>query len=340
MRWKAARLAVVLALGSSTAGCYLAHVATGQARLLHARRPVEEVLADPSTPETLARRIVRVQRAREFARALGLDVDDQYTSYAPWPGDRVVTSLVATRPGEVEPAGFDFPLVGTLPYKGFFDPERAEAEAEALRARGLDVCAFGAVAYSTLGWFDDPLTGPMLRLSEGVLVETVLHELVHATVYVEDHADWNESVARFVGEEAGVAFFAQHEGLEAAARERTRVEDTRRIASEILRLREAVGALYAREPAGPGRRAARGELEEAARGALAALPLRTREATEVAAELRLNDACLALHGTYHADTPRHAELLARLGGDLAAFIARVRRAAEAPDPRAALLADP
>ncbi len=108
-------------------------MAWGQIRLLRAREPIDALLADPDTPAELRERLSVVEEVRAYASGLGLEVDGNYTSYVPWPGDRVVTTVVATEPGSVEPAGFWFPLVGTLPYKGFFEPERAEAEAERLR---------------------------------------------------------------------------------------------------------------------------------------------------------------------------------------------------------------
>jgi predicted aminopeptidase len=332
------RIAVLASCALATSGCYLAHVAVGQARLLRARQPIERVLADPSTDPELRERLAVVQRARIFAADLGLEVHGQYTSYVPWPGDRIVTTVVATRPGEVEPAGFWFPVVGRVPYKGFFDPARAAAEAARLRDRDYDTCELAVPAYSTLGWLDDPVTGPMLRGDEGRLVETILHELVHATVYVRDHADWNEGIANFIGEEASVAFY-RGEAREADARaRRTRVEDERRLADALLALRREVAALYADEPAGAARTAERARIEERGRESIAARPLASRDARRLADSLRLNDACLAIAATYSGDTPRYAEVLARLDGDLVAFVARMREAARAPDPGAAFLA--
>ncbi|MEE9606734.1 MAG: aminopeptidase [Myxococcota bacterium] len=339
MRTNAVRAAALLVLSLGTSGCYLAHLAAGQARLLRARQPIEALLADPSTPPELRARLELTERAREFAAGLGLDVGGQYTSYVPWPGDRVVTSVVATRAGELEPAGFSYPFLGRLPYKGFFDRERAEAEAERLRARGLDVCEVGVRAYSTLGWFDDPVTGPMLRGDEGAVVEVIVHELVHATVYVPGDADFNEGVASFIGEEGAVQFYAGSAHPERARRERQRVDESRQIEQAILQLRAQVAALYAREPAGPGRDAARRDVERRARERIAELPLASYDAADLVASLQLNDACLALAGTYSADLDAYAARLAELDGDLRAFVARLRHAAEASDPRAALLAD-
>ena len=287
------------------------------------------MLADPATPRDLRQQLELVQRAREFAADLGLEVDRQYTSYAAWPGDRIVTSLVITRPGEVEPAGFWFPIVGRLPYKGYFDPEKATAEAARLRAEGLDVCEVPVRAYSTLGWFDDPVTGPMLRSGDGRLVETILHELVHSTVYLRDHVDFDEGVASFIGEEASVRFYAQAGEPDQAARRRAQVEEDRRLDAQILALRQRVQDLYRSAPSGTERDTARRRYEEEARAELAA---------PYAERLQLNDACLALAATYASDIPRYAKKLEALDGSLPAFVARLREVTDADDPREALLA--
>jgi len=320
---------LLLCSGLGISGCYLTHVASGQLRLLRARQPIEAVLADPATPQDLRHQLDLVQRAREFAADLGLEVDRQYTSYAAWPGDRIVTSLVTTRPGEVEPAGFWFPILGRLPYKGYFDPEKAAAEAARLRAEGLDVCEVPVPAYSTLGWFDDPVTGPMLRSGDGRLVETILHELVHATVYVRGHVDFDEGVASFIGEEASVRFYTQAGEPEQAVRRRAAVEKGHRLDAHILALRQRVRELYESAPPGAERDAARLRYEEETRAEIDA---------PHAERLRLNDACLALAATYASDIPRYAEKLEELDGDLAAFVARLRELADADDPREALLA--
>jgi len=309
----------------------------GQWRLLHARQPVGEILADPATDALLRERLELVERTRRFAAELDLEVDGQYRSYVDWPGDRVVTTVVATRPGELDPAGFWFPLIGRLPYKGFFAAERAEREAARLRSEDMDVCVVPVRAYSTLGWFDDPVTGPMLRLGLGQLVETLLHELVHATVYLRADADFNEGVATFIGEEGSVRFYTRAGEPELAAARRREVEQGRRLDALVLALRDRVKTLYAETEPGPQRDSRRTALEQETRLAIAALPLEPQDPAELAERIRLNDACLALAATYTADLARYAARLAELDGDLAAFVARLRAVADAEDPRTALL---
>lgn len=319
-------------------GCYYLHLGHGQARLLLARHSAASVRADPDTPAPLRAQLWLVDRARRFAAELGLEAGERYTSYVDWPGDRVVTTLVATRPGEVEALGFDFPLVGRVPYKGFFDRTAAEAEARRLTADGLDVCLVAVTAYSTLGWMDDPITAPMLRGGDDTrLVETVLHELVHATVFVDSEPAFNEGAARFIGQEAALRFFAGDPRQADVAR--GRVRDDRRLAAALLGFRDRVAHLYAREP-DPARRAdARAALETGFRAAFGQLPLETLDPGALAGRLRLNDACLAIGGTYAADQTLHQRVLDGLGGDLRRYIARLRAAAERDDPRAWFFVD-
>ena len=222
-----------------------------------------------------------------------------------------------------------------MPYKGYFDLASATAEAEHLRASGLDVCESRVPAYSTLGWFDDPVTGPMLREPEAELVETLFHELVHATFYVPGDADWSEGSASFVGEEARVRFYAQTQGPEAGARERARVETRRRYRDALLRARQEAERVYAELPPGAAREAARADVDRRAREAVVALAP-PDEAAVWSARVRTNDACLALAATYSALTPCLAARLEAQQGDLAALIAELRAAAQVEDPRGAL----
>jgi predicted aminopeptidase len=304
---------------------------------MHARTPIARVLADPTTPAPLRERLELVSDVRNFASGLGLEVDEQYTSYAPWPGDRIVTALVATRPGEIEPYEFWFPLVGHVPYKGYFDQGRAEEDAREMEAEGFTTCLSAVPAYSTLGWFEDPVTGPMLRGEESELVETLIHELVHRTVYARNAADFNEGIATFVGQEGMIQFFAARDGPESASATRARalVADDRAISAALEEMRQRVEQLYRTEAPGPKREAARASIEAETRVALAKLDLTTQDPLALAHEVQLGDACLALEGTYTRDLALYAEALRR-AGDLPSLIARAKQAALTADPRDAL----
>lgn len=334
-------LLLALVLNSLTGtGCYYTHLAEGQWTLWWRRVPLREAATASPIPPPLVERLRLVPQVLEFASELGLDTGNQYTRFVPWDGDRIITTVVATRPGEIEPAGFEFPILGTLPYKGFFDRESAETEAGTLRADGLDVCVVPVAAYSSLGWITDPVTGPMLRSarSDGEFVETLFHELVHATAYWSDDPGFSESIASFIGEEATIRFAARQEGLSSSGatlfpvREWARVRDDREVAAGLLRFRRQLGALYEQTDS-HDRTARRTQLEEKARRELAALPLAVRDADALARGVRLNDACLALRGTYAGDSPQHAGVLDRLHGDLPAFVSRMLDVARTENPR-------
>lgn len=314
-------------------GCYYAHLAQGQARVLLGRVDIEDVLAHPDTPAPLAYRLGVVVEARAFARKIGLKVEGQYTSYLAWPGDRVITTLVVSPPGSVSALPFDFPLLGSVPYKGYFDLSMAESAGDAFRNAGMDVCLAPVAAYSTLGFFDDPVTDPMLAGGDGSLVETIIHELVHSTIFLESRPDFNEGVARFIGQEASVRFYP----VDSAARDRRRreVRDGRDLAGFLLAFRSEVSRIYAQAGAREAVLRARSESEKRARSRLASLPLGTYDTEKLARKLPLNDACLALGNTYSEELPRLQAVLDRVDGDLTRFIARLRAAGETRDPVAA-----
>ncbi len=320
-------------------GCYYEHLARGQARLWWTREPLDAALTNPDLTAAQRNALALVPEVRSYAATLSLEVDDQYTHFVPWPGDRILTNLVATPPRSLEPHSFHFPIVGALPYKAFFDPERAQREADALKARGFDVCVSAVPAYSTLGWLADPVTAPMLQWGPAALVEMLIHELVHATIFVHEDGSFNEGLATFVGQEGTVRFFGGREGPEGAERERARVRDDRRIAAALAAFRARIERHYAATAPDPGvgGAASRAALERQARETLAALPLESHDASQVAASARLNDACLALAATYEGDLEAYAERLDALDGDLRAFVESARDAARSSNPRETML---
>ena len=311
-------------------GCYYSHLASGQMKLLWRRQPISEAVLDANHPARVRELLHLVESVRRFARDLGLRVEDQYTSFVDWPGDRIVTTLVRTRRGSLEAVPHWFPVVGELPYKGYFDQAWAETEATRMRDEdGFDVCVSAITAYSTLGWFADPVTTPMLAHGAAGLVETILHELVHATAFLPNEADFNESVAQFIGQQAAIRFFEEHAEdapltLPTADAVRNAIADRQTISEVILAFRNELGEIEEE----PDRAKRRIPLESKARKDLATLPLRVLDAEAVATDVRLSDACLALRGTYVEDGPRHAEVLIALDGDLEAMIARLSKWAE------------
>lgn len=185
----------------------------GQAEILYGARPVEEVLADPEFPDSLKQRIDLVQEIRQFAiDSLGLNDSENYTTLYDQKGKPLLWVVSACPPFELEDYEWDYPLLGKLGYKGFFVKEKADAEAEELKALGLDTDVGTVSAWSTLGWFRDPILSEMLNRSEGMLARLIIHELTHATLYVPGDGDYNENLATFVGDNGAYKFLQYRYG--------------------------------------------------------------------------------------------------------------------------------
>ncbi len=206
----------ILALGSvalALAGCSAAYVMRAgyeEAKILWRREPMAQVLARADLDADVRRKLETVLAARTFAIGLGLDVDGSFGSLSYTDREENVFVLTAAKRTALEPYTWWFPIVGSVPYKGFFDPALARAEAAALQERGYDTLVRTAAAFSTLGWFADPLLRHLLRDDEEFLVDLVLHEVYHNTFYLPGQAAFNESLATFIGHRGAIAFFRAH----------------------------------------------------------------------------------------------------------------------------------
>ncbi len=225
-RFGFAVLALVV-LCAATIGCrsvaYLARGGFAEARLLWRREPIAGILARPDVAPDLRERLQLVLDARTFAdETLGLRTGESFTSFADVDGEAVVWVVSAAYRDRLEAYRWWYPIVGYVPYHGHFERDDAEREARALAERGFDVDVRPASAFSTLGWFADPLLSTTVRAAPVVLTETVLHELFHATLYVPSAIEFNESAATFVGHRGAMAFFCRAPGRDAARCEESR----------------------------------------------------------------------------------------------------------------------
>ncbi len=194
----AAALATGGLTGCSTAG-YYGQAMAGHWKIMRAREPVQAYIEDSSIDEKTRSALIRAQSAREFAsRVLKLPANDSYSSFVDIERDAVTWNVVATQPFSVEPERWCFPVAGCLSYRGYFHQEDAQKYAQKLREQGLDVVVTEADAYSSLGWFDDPLLSTMIRRPEPLLAGVIFHELAHQQLYVKDDSSFNESFANFV----------------------------------------------------------------------------------------------------------------------------------------------
>lgn len=207
---------VVLLLAATLTGCsplYVIRAGIAEARILAARRPIPEVVLDPGTSDRTRGKLMLVMEAREFARdSLRLDVGDSYTSFTRLESDTLAMVLSAAYRDRLESRTWWFPIVGHVPYRGYFSVERALRAQQSLEEEGFDTYLRPTAAFSTLGWFADPLLSTLLRYDEVDLVETVLHELSHNHLFVSGRVRFNESFATFVGRVAAIEFFCTRPG--------------------------------------------------------------------------------------------------------------------------------
>lgn len=219
----AGALALVLVAAAATPlGRYVSRAAWEEAKILARRRDIAAILADSGgaspTSADDRRRLQLVVEARAFAAgAIGLDAGQSFTTYSALERDTLVLVLSAARRDTLAAYTWWFPVVGRFPYKGFFDFGEAARTAEAMRRGGYDTYLRPASAFSTLGWFNDPLLSTTLRLDTLDLANTVIHELAHNSLFVKDQVAFNESFASFVGARGAIEFF-QARGAPVAAR--------------------------------------------------------------------------------------------------------------------------
>ncbi len=204
----APRLCRVLSLMAVTllAGCssvsYYGQLAQGQWQLLQAREPVAKIVADPKRDAGLRERLARSQLARTFASEhLHLPDNKSYRLYADLGRPYVVWNVFATDEFSLEPVTHCFPIAGCVAYRGYYSPGGARGEAALQRQAGKDVYLSGVEAYSTLGWFNDPILSSMMGWGDERLATLIFHELAHQRFYVKDDTEFNESYASFVEQE-------------------------------------------------------------------------------------------------------------------------------------------
>ena len=207
---------VATAAVSAGTGCspvYVIKAGWAEAKILKARRPLPEVILAPETDERTRGKLTLAREAREFAiDALKLDVGDSYTTYSELDRDTLAMVLSAAYRDRLASRTWWFPIVGHVPYRGFFDLEDALEEQRKLEDEGFDTLLRPTSAFSTLGWFSDPLLSTIVRYDEVELITTILHELSHNDLFVPGQVRFNESFATWVGRTGAIEFFCTRPG--------------------------------------------------------------------------------------------------------------------------------
>lgn len=334
-RWLVSIFASVLVLqvtGCSTLGYYLQAI-DGHARLMHRSQDIDGLLRQGTVDDPLRDKLQRVLEIRAFAsRELALPDNGSYRAYAALERDAVAWALAATPEFSLDPLQWCYPIIGCASYRAYFDRQDAKREARRLGAEGRDVAVEPVPAYSTLGWFDDPLPSTVLNWPAPLLAGLIFHELAHQQLYVADDSAFNESFATAV-ERAGIRSWLEYSGDARALRDwEQRVQRDQAFLGLLRRARGRLEKLYGRAlPVDELRALKRAEfllLEQD----YAALSADWGQGVQYDAwfERPPNNARLALIQTYEKWVPAFEVLLRRQDGDFAAFFRAARDLAELP----------
>lgn len=323
-----ARPILVALLLTATSGCqtarFYSQAVSGQWEIVLKRQPIEKVLAEPEAPEALKRQLRLVSELCAFAeRELHLPAEGQFTRYADLERPFVVWNIYAAPAYSFEAKSWWYPFVGRLEYQGYFKRELAADYARRLRAQGLDVFAGGVTAYSTLGWFNDPVLNTFVDQPASELADLIFHELAHKRLFIPGDTDFNEAFATSVARE-GVRRWLDQKNEPAGLKH---YQGNREAEDQVIRLildaRDELRALYATGPAADEPTLATGKASVIAglRERYAQLKQRWPDYHDyddwIAAPI--NNAQINTIDTYYELVPGFSARLVELDGDLELF---------------------
>lgn len=313
---------LLLVLGCSSLG-YVTQSLWGGASILRQRRPIERLLERGELSEDRSRRLELVLEILDFAHhELALPDNGSYRTFVEVDRPYVVWNVVAAPRFSVEPRSWCFPIAGCVAYRGYFSERKARRFADRLERRGLDVAVGGVTAYSTLGWFRDPVLSTFFGYADAELAGLLIHELAHQVIYVKGDSSFNESFATTV-EEEGVRRWLESRGESIAWEDwRLSAQRRRRTAELLLDYRGRLEEVYGSAGDDEAKARRKAELLAELRRRLADLRRSWGGATDLLddpIEPPLNNADLAAVGTYWEHVAALRVLLARTGGELARF---------------------
>ena len=324
-------IALIPLINGCSSASYYSQLAEGQWQLLQAREQVSTVIADPQRPVELRDQLVKAQAARTFASEhLHLPDNQSYRLYADLKRPYVVWNVFATPEFSLNPVTHCFPIAGCVAYRGYYSQGAARGEAALQHQQGMDVFVSGVEAYSTLGWFDDPILNSMLNWGDERLATLIFHELAHQRFYVKDDTEFNESFASFV-EQEGTRQWRARQGLPSP--DMRAVQQRDQFIGLVLQTRQRLQQLYAQPLTAPQMRQRKAEEFERMREAYRQLRDQqwggnTRFDAWVYAPM--NNAKLLPFGLYDQWVSGFAALFKNSDGDWQTFYHAVEQLAKLP----------
>jgi predicted aminopeptidase len=323
------------------AGCrstqYVLRQAIGEIGVLVRSVPISQALETGGLTTEQARKLRLIVEARDFARdELGLSVGWSFTRFHDTTGRPLAFNLSATPKDSLQPYRWWFPVIGHIDYIGFFDRAEGEQVEADLKGQGYDTWLRRVDAFSSLGWLPDPVHSPMLERNDFSLVDTVIHELAHNTVYASGRSDFNESLATFIGRSGALLYYERRkQDADAVERLRQRYADTDRINVWLAEFLSSLEEYYARDLTRAAKIAGREAVFQAARDRFTAQVSRALNDPERSrgwGRLSTNNAQIRQYRRYNRNLDLFAAVYDKVGRDFGAFLRTLRAAADSPDP--------
>lgn len=313
---------------------YFWHLTKGQMSLLWRAKPIARVLNDKKLDPQVRKRLLLVEDIRAFAKdEIGLATSRNYTTYVDIGRGPVSWNLVVCAKDQLTPLRWSYPVVGRVPYRGYFHRAEAEAERDRYEAEGYDTYLRPVSAYSTLGWFPDPILSTMLRYDEADLADLIIHELTHATLWIEGDVTFNESLASFVGEAGARLWLQKKYGKDAPVVQHVldAGEDAIVFRTFMHQIATQLDSLYQSDSDLETKIAKRQTIFEGAKDAYYHLPLKTN-LYDGFPSWSLNNAQMALYRVYRARTDVFGRVFERVNQQLPKAIAVFKQCETASDP--------
>jgi len=317
------RLVLICFLSACSSPAYYLQAGSGQLKLMRARQDIQSLLNSPATDSELVSSLVAAEQIKSFAHNdLDLPDNGSYSSYVEVDGDALVWNVIATEEFSLEPKKWCFPVAGCVPYRGFFKQQKAMDSAAHLRKKGLDVIVSPAAAYSSLGWFKDPLLSTMLSGSNIRLAAYLFHELAHQRLYVKGDGVFNEGYASFV-EQVGIKAWLEYNQRQDELLQWQQLQSAGQDFADLIgETRSSLNKLYLSDDTEVGKRKRKAEMFDSLLTSYNQLRIEKWQGERFYDgwfKEPLNNAKLALHNTYEGSHCAFKELFDRAEGDLKKF---------------------